>query len=151
MGGWVTGAGESGVGEVLVATSLIARSLFWFKFQMEFVFWDCGSTQVVVAKQSGEVCIVHGDGAAERFRGEPWDFREGLLHRSAERVRPADLFKWDVELGGDMALSLKHHQTESHHPFVGGAEHVRGQGAEIARAACGKFKLERTVFEPFRM
>ena len=32
--------------------------------------------------------------------------------KSAERVRPADLFKWDVELGGDMALSLKHHQTE---------------------------------------
>ena len=69
VGGWVTGAGESGVGEVWVATSLIARSLFWFKFQMEFVFWDCGSTQGVVAKQSGEVCIVYGNEAAERFRG----------------------------------------------------------------------------------
>ena len=111
MGGWVTGAGESGVGEVLVATSPIARSLFWFKSRMEFAFWDCGSIQALVAVQSGEFCIVHGNGAAERFRGEPWDFREGLLHRSAERVRPADLFKWDVELGGDMALSLKHRET----------------------------------------
>ena len=79
---------------------------------MEFAFWDCGSIQALVAVQSGEFCIVHGNGAAECFRGGPWEFREGLLHRSAERVRPADLFKWDVELGGDMALSLKHHQTE---------------------------------------
>ena len=78
---------------------------------MEFAFWDCGSIQALVAVQSGEFCIVHGNGAAECFRGEPWDFREGLLHRSAERVRPADLFKWDVELGGDMALSLKHRET----------------------------------------
>ena len=78
---------------------------------MEFAFWDCGSIQALVAVQSGEFCIVHGNGAAERFRGGPWDFREGLLHRSAETVRPADLFKWDVELGGDMALSLKHRET----------------------------------------
>ena len=78
---------------------------------MEFAFWDCGSIQALVAVQSGEFCIVHGNGAAECFRGEPWEFREGLLHRSAERVRPADLFKWDVELGGDRALSLKHRET----------------------------------------
>ena len=79
---------------------------------MEFAFWDCGSIQALVAVQSGEFCIVHGNGAAERFRGDPWEFRDGLLHRSAERVRPADLFKWDVELGGDMALSLKHRKAE---------------------------------------
>ena len=71
VGGWVTGAGESGVGEVLVATSLIARSLFWFKSRMEFAFWDCGDIQALVAVQSGEFCIVHGNGAAERFRGGP--------------------------------------------------------------------------------
>ena len=78
---------------------------------MEFAFWDCGSIQALVAVQSGEFCIVHGNGAAERFRGGPWDFREGLLHRSAETVRPADLFKWDLELGDDMALSLTHRET----------------------------------------
>ena len=78
---------------------------------MEFAFWDCGSIQALVAVQSGEFYIVHGNGAAERFRGGPWDFREGLLRRSEESVRPADLFKWDVELGGDMALSLKHRET----------------------------------------
>ena len=111
VGGWVTGAGESGVGEVLVATSLIARSLFWFKSRMEFAFWDCGDIQALVAVQSGEFCIVHGNVAAERFRGGPWAFREGLLHRSAETVRPADLFKWDVESGGGMALSLTHRET----------------------------------------
>ena len=94
-----------------MATSLIARSLFWFKSRMEFAFWDCGDIQALVAVQSGEFCIVHGNGAAERFRGGPWAFREGLLHRSAETVRPADLFKWDVELGGDMALSLTHRET----------------------------------------
>ena len=38
--------------------------------------------------------------------------REGLLRRSAETVRPADLFKWDVERVGDMALSLKHRDTK---------------------------------------
>ena len=94
-----------------MATSLIARSLFWFKSRMEFAFWDCGDIQALVAVQSGEFCIVHGNGAAERFRGGPWAFREGLLHRSAETVRPADLFKWDVESGGDMALSLTHRET----------------------------------------
>ena len=93
-----------------MATSLSARSLFWFKSRMEFAFWDCGDIQALVAVQSGEFCIVHGNGAAERFQGEPWDFREGLLHRAAERVRPADLFEWDVE-GCDMALSLKHRET----------------------------------------
>ena len=77
---------------------------------MAFAFWDCGSIQALVAVQSGEFCIVHGNGAAERFQGEPWDFREGLLHRAAEMVRPADLFEWDVE-GGDVALSLKHRET----------------------------------------
>ena len=78
---------------------------------MEFVLWDCGSIQALVAVQSGEFCIVHGNGAAERFQGEPWDFREGLLHRAAEMVRPADLFEWDVDGGGDVALSLKHRET----------------------------------------
>ena len=78
---------------------------------MEFAFWDCGDIQALVAVQSGEFCIVHGNGAAERFRGGPWAFREGLLHRSAETVRPADLFKWDVESGGGMALSLTHRET----------------------------------------
>ena len=112
MGGWVTGAGESGVGEVLVATSPIARSLFWFKSRMEFAFWDCGSIQALVAVQSGEFCIVHGNGAAERFRGGAWDFREGLLRRAEESVRPADLFKWELELGDNMALSLKHRETK---------------------------------------
>ena len=112
VGGWVTGAGESGVGEVLVATSLIARSQFWFKFQMEFVFWDCGSTQVAVAKQSGEVCIVYGNEAAERVRGDPWEFRDGLLHRSAETVCPADLFTWALSSGDNTALSLKHRTSE---------------------------------------
>ena len=117
VGGWVTGAGESGVGEVLVATSLIARSLFWFKFQMEFVLWDCGSTQVVVAKQSGEVCIVYGNEAAERFRGDPWEFRDGLLHRSAETVCPADLFTWALSSGDNTALSLKHRTSEVTFPL----------------------------------
>ena len=112
MGGWVTGAGESGVGEVLVAKPPIARSLFWFKSRMEFAFWDCGSIQALVAVQSGEFCIVHGNGAAERFRGGPWDFREGLLRRAEESVRPADLFKWELELGDNMALSLKHRETK---------------------------------------
>ena len=75
---------------------------------MEFALWDCGSIQALVVVQSGELCIVHGNGAAERFRGGPWDFREGLLRRSAETVRPAYLFKWDLELGDNMGLSLRH-------------------------------------------
>ena len=45
-----------------MATSLIARSLFWFKSRMEFAFWDCGDIQALVAVQSGEFCIVHGNG-----------------------------------------------------------------------------------------
>ena len=102
---------------------------------MEFAFWDCGSIQALVAVQSGELCIVHGNGAAECFRGGPWDYREGLLCRPAETVRPADLFKWDLELGDNMALSLKHRDTKFIISFVGGAEHVRGQCAPTFRAA----------------
>ena len=79
---------------------------------MEFAFWDCGSIQAVVAVQSGKFQIVHGDGAAERFRGDPWEFRDGLLHRSAETVCPADLFTWALSRGDDTALSLKHRTSE---------------------------------------
>ena len=79
---------------------------------MEFAFWDCGDIQALVAVQSGEFQIVHGNGVAESLRGGAWQFRDGCLHRTAERVLPADLFEWDVEPGGEMALSLKHRETE---------------------------------------
>ena len=117
---------------------------------MEFAFWDCGSIQALVAVQSGEFCIVHGNGAAECFRGEPWDFREGLLHRSAERVRPADLFKWDVELGGDMALSLKHRETGVTKPLSVAQNMFEGNVLQLSVPHRGKFKLEWHGFEPFR-
>ena len=74
VGGWVTGVGECGVEELSVAASFIVRSLCWLNaFQMEFAFWDCGGLQALVAVQSGEFQIVHGIGAAEGFRGGPWD------------------------------------------------------------------------------
>ena len=113
VGGWVTGVGECGVEELLVAASFIVRSLFWLNaFQMEFAFWDCGGLQALVAVQSGEFQIVHGIGAAEGFRGGPWEFRDGLLHGSAATVDPKHQFDWDVALGDDMVLSLEHRHYE---------------------------------------
>lgn len=113
VGGWVTGVGECGVEELLVAASFIVRSLCWLNaFQMEFAFWDCGGLQALVAVQSGEFQIVHGIGAAEGFRGGPWEFRDGLLHGSAATVDPKHQFDWDVALGDDMALSLEHRHSE---------------------------------------
>ena len=99
---------------------------------MEFAFWDCGSIQSLVAVQSGEFCIVHGNGAAERFRGGPWDFREGLLRRDAETVRPADLFKWDLELGDNMALSLKHRDTKVTIPVLVAQNMVEGKVLQLS-------------------
>ena len=79
-------------------------------------FWDCGGLQALVAVQSGEFQIVHGIGAAEGFRGGPWEFRDGLLHGSAATVDPKHQFDWDVALGDDMALSLEHRHSEVNIP-----------------------------------
>ena len=92
---------------------------------------------------------MHGNGAAERFRGGPWDFREGLLRRAAETVRPADLFKWDLELGDNMALSLEHRDTRITIPLLVAQNIVEGKVLQLSAPHAASSSSSDTALSHF--
>ena len=94
---------------------------------------------------------MHGNEAAERFCGGPWDFREGLLRRVAETVRPADLFKWDLELGDNMALSLKHRDTRITIPLLVAQNIVEGKVFQLSAPHAASSSSSDTALSHFEI